>query len=69
MLLKVSPSARVVSCKLTVPALIKRPSAKVNVPPVEEMVVPAVMVGAPKIVRSAVCVARVPGGDGSLYQM
>ena len=51
------------SCKLTVAPLIDSPSSKVNVPPVEEIVVPLLKLTVPTTVRSAVCVARVPGGE------
>ena len=62
-LLKLPPSARVLSCKLTVAPLIDSPSPKVSVQPVEEIVVPVSILGLPSMVRSAVCVARVPGGE------
>ncbi len=68
-LLKLPPSARVLSCKLTVAPLIDSPSPKVNVPPVEEIVVPLLKLTVPTTVRSAVCVAKVPGGDELLSSM
>ena len=62
-LLKLPPSARVLFCKLSVPPLTKSPSPKVSVPPVEEIVVPVPILGVSNMVRSAVCVAKVPGGE------
>jgi len=56
-LVKLLPTASVVSCRLIAAPLIFMPSANVNLPPVEEIIVPAVISGVPKIVKSAFCVA------------
>ena len=59
-LVKLLPTASLVFCRLIAAPLIVMPSAKVNVPPVEEIIVPVVISGVPKIVKSAFCVAKVP---------
>ena len=62
---KLEPTARVVFCKLIVAPLTQSPFSKLNFPPVEVIVVPVVIstVSSEMKLRSAVCVASVPGGD------